>query len=1762
MSTTPSIRAGATYAASAASTSHSVSKPTGTVQGDLLVFAGIFPANPTCPTVNSLPSGWSQLWQDQVTAATKWAKLVSSDSAQFNLASNKAGSSAAQTAASYWADDLGPDVEAYLTIDTNVAIAGDNFRVHARLQQAGGAGTQDGYQVRAQQVSGAANDTIIIDRVTNNANTALATYTQEFAAGDKIGIRCVGNVIQAWYKASAGSWTKLGEVTDSTYSAAGKVGMAVRGTTGKIDNFYAGTVTDGGASAFGAFATLLDDFNRENETPLTGPPPGKFTFFVATKRAGASEPSSYTFGCNINTRPTGSILAIKDTAGIDVSDRATNVGAETDYATSPVTPTADRAFILALYGAFANGSGSALTFTPDGAFTEYNEAENGIHVSIETQYLTQTSAASVSGTATGSISTNFQAAGIIAFKATPANDYFADRETISGESGSTDPVDLTYCTLETGEQGYGSERQTIWYEWTNELSETRQVVFTATFSPGANYGTLIVTKADAVNQIFSPGNLVIQRAAYGTTVIGQFDAQPGETYKIQLGVTSVFSGTVSLSWSTNPAGPSNDDFVNRVSITDETGSTDVVDPTYATIETDEASLNGFKSVWWEFTAPTKGIYSFTPIIDSGTAYSMQLGGYIGSSLASLVSQGSGSTDGTNTYPLGIILDADDVIQLRVAQWYVTDNPTFHFSWVYSSPPVNDDFADRITISGSDSSVAGTTIGATFEVGEPQYYGSDFQSVWYEWVAPADGNYLLETTKGANNASHYTSVFTGDSVDALTGILTATNWGVLTATAGTVYKIRIGAFYTPGSADLYAGAFTFTWKPAIPATTTPSYDNIADAYILVQDGTQYITPQLTLYGATMETNEETQGEGFGGIWLKIDLSSGYYDPDTYVDIPVTITPYGDTSGAYMAVYAVSDASFDPTNPDFSKLSSYDYSNNGGGDYTFSLLPSDSINRIFYVWVGNSSWNPYETGGTTVTYNIPGPSLPPPVPTNTDCANAQVLSGVSGIIDADNRGWDGIWPTGADPLFIATMQDNYAPGGGGAPLWYKWTNQTGRRVLFQVTVSAPADHPVDYNFGMIIADDCGSIVFNTDYSTIVFGINEEFAAYNNGYKAASWYGPEYTSSFDIIVDPNHTVYIEIDSWTGITTEPPVADAAHRGKFHFEWAALTYTTEDTTTGHNIYETPTADIIVAKLEEDLADFDENNVTTALTIDPVSLIRVGSRLFFLWSHSYSNGYGYYVGDCALDGSDVHRYLFIDTRADHAPYPPGPENGPKLLTDGVDVFVSWLWRDNTTSIPNYDCTDNSGDYPNVCYTFGGCGDLNQWRFEILKWNSSTHAWDDFYSIGGSGNVAFRPDAGVLVQAADLIMNIESCMSSAQPGVIWVAASYVTTRIRESYHFNDYPLFGCGPLTGAIYMTEESRWIEETNDIFRIDDGVGTLVQRDTNYIAETYKWVWDHAYVNPVFGQWQGFSDGEWYTDPSGTQYPSILRRSMSMINDEGYPILAYSPVIAEENGGVGIALDYSEYLTIKRPDTDTVLQNWTYGDVNLGYEIRHDLGPMMVALTDRYFNHETRQYERGLSTVWVLGSYTRTYPYGWLVRVPSDFSGPPVYIDPNNYFSSGWLYANGGRPFTPVLFKDNRPGQWWATGYSEISTWGGYQFILLYSLCGPNWDATYNTYPGDGWTETWPISQVIYWDADNEDFYFIHGTNKILKAHVLRDRLICEIGGAPTPCPPSVFWFYRDGQWRQQNVDTEHSLYVYINGEWVQDCRELKGRLDEQWQN
>lgn len=272
------------------------------------------------------------------------------------------------------------------------------------------------------------------------------------------------------------------------------------------------------------------------------------------------------------------------------------------------------------------------------------------------------------------------------------------------------------------------------------------------------------------------------------------------------------------------------------------------------------------SVWFRWKASVTG----TVVVDLCGPFSAPVG----------ASSGIGvyTGPGTTWASLTMVTDTDGPCKLKFAATagttykiqidVVGGEGEFVLALHLPQPPANDNFASAQPLAGLPFSVAGSTIEATFETGEPAALGgsSASRSVWYSWTAPSSGHVQLagcpfETQRGSA-ANMAMGVYTGTTLAGLTKVVETNNCKVeFDAVASTNYKIAFSGNFSG------EGTFTLAMRSATP----PSNDNFAAA--------QTLGPQLPLAVtgdnsfATLESGENTVS--FGGMPANNSTHSVWY-----------------------------------------------------------------------------------------------------------------------------------------------------------------------------------------------------------------------------------------------------------------------------------------------------------------------------------------------------------------------------------------------------------------------------------------------------------------------------------------------------------------------------------------------------------------------------------------------------------------------------------------------------------------------------------------------------------------------------------------------------------------------------------------------------------------------------------------------------------------------------------------------------------------------
>ena len=139
--------------------------------------------------------------------------------------------------------------------------------------------------------------------------------------------------------------------------------------------------------------------------------------------------------------------------------------------------------------------------------------------------------------------------------------------------------------------------------------------------------------------------------------------------------------------------------------------------------------------------------------------------------------------------------------------------------IYLPPaPPNDNFANRIPLTGSNISTNGNNLAASYESGEPYdtYYFSGYgnKSVWFSWTAPTTGSYVISVS---STSVYYPilAIYTGSQLSSLLTVTdTVGGFGgsgyyagyTINAVSGQTYQIEIDDY------NSYGGSYTLSIAP--------------------------------------------------------------------------------------------------------------------------------------------------------------------------------------------------------------------------------------------------------------------------------------------------------------------------------------------------------------------------------------------------------------------------------------------------------------------------------------------------------------------------------------------------------------------------------------------------------------------------------------------------------------------------------------------------------------------------------------------------------------------------------------------------------------------------------------------------------------------------------------------------------------------------------------------------------------------------------------
>jgi len=327
---------------------------------------------------------------------------------------------------------------------------------------------------------------------------------------------------------------------------------------------------------------------------------------------------------------------------------------------------------------------------------------------------------------------------------------------------------------------------------------------------------------------------LIQRLLSGTDAV---PALVGKTRSGRLNLAKALAAT------SNPpvALPVNDNFASASTVAGSswTSSGNNVNGTSESGEPSHAGQAPAKSVWYSWAAPSSGSAT---IGTAGSAFDTVLGVYTGSSVGALTAVASNDNRATGGTDSQVVFQAVAGTVYRIAvdgKNGASGNLTITGN-VSGVSVANDAFASAVACAGTTFSISGSNVGATKEAGEPSHAGTaGGKSIWYSWVAPANGKLTLATA--GSSFDTLLGVYTGSAVNAFRVVAAnddvsradKTSKVTFSVTAGTKYWIAVDGYLGASGSVKLAGSYATTKVLAAPMGVTAKQDSAGRVQITWQ-----------------------------------------------------------------------------------------------------------------------------------------------------------------------------------------------------------------------------------------------------------------------------------------------------------------------------------------------------------------------------------------------------------------------------------------------------------------------------------------------------------------------------------------------------------------------------------------------------------------------------------------------------------------------------------------------------------------------------------------------------------------------------------------------------------------------------------------------------------------------------------------------------------------------------------------------------------------
>ena len=569
-------------------------------------------------------------------------------------------------------------------------------------------------------------------------------------------------------------------------------------------------------------------------------------------------------------------------------------------------------------------------------------------------------------------------------QAAPTNDNFASARALSGVDANRTGDTNVAATLEAGETvpiAGTPGGASVWYAWTAPSAGVVRIdTQTSDFDTllGVYTGSSVSTLTDVASN---------DDWADSTSRV-RFAVTSGTTYRIKVDGAFGETGTINLHLHL-AVPPSNDNFASATTISGQSITRTADTNEGALLEPGEplnvGTTQGGASVWYVWTAPVTGPVTLNT---SGSTFDTLLGVYTGSSVSLLLTVATNDDtkdSSTSTSLLRFAATSGTTYRFRV-DGYLGASGSVHLqlTQIVAPPkPVNDDFANAVTLTTRSASRSGdTNVGATLESLEaPTVSGQPgIASVWYSWTAPVSASVTIDTA--ASTYDTLLGVYTGSSVADAAGVVSDDDGGsnftstvTFDADAGTTYRIRVDGYQgATGAINLHLAQ----QKGDQDITVTQSAPTVASI-------NQSFTVAATAPGGPVTYSSGGSCTNTGATFTMTSATGAcivLYDQAGNADYNPA-PEFAQFVSAQKAAQTITVTTHAPAAAAFNTSFTVAATASGGGAVTFSSSGACTISGSTFTMTSG-------TGTCQVMYDQPGNATIAPAPQVVETVTAQKLN----------------------------------------------------------------------------------------------------------------------------------------------------------------------------------------------------------------------------------------------------------------------------------------------------------------------------------------------------------------------------------------------------------------------------------------------------------------------------------------------------------------------------------------------------------------------------------------------------------------------------------------------------------------------------------------------------------------------------------------------------------------------------------------------------